>query len=334
MDIWMISSLMLALVLTVFLSYCITMGTRTSFVLLVLLGLVTLFMLTRISPALAAATPQGSSFDSRMQQVSYNAQNATVINTRAGYVTTLVFSDDEAVISTQVGFVKGWSVTSEANRVYIRPAPITQPSVDVDGKEIQEVFNPTAKDWKTNLFVTTTKHFYSLELSVLDGEEMPKNLAFVVTYRYPDAVRQKAEQAQTAREKEWQDQQAQARIAQALKTGQAPRNWDYSMRVGKESRMITPDFAYDDGRFTYLGFSPLKKFPSVFLYENGTEQIANFTVEQKGNFKVIVIQHVTPTLVLRYGKAVVGVINQGYGKVTAAAGNTVSPAVERVEVKS
>lgn len=281
----------------------------------------------------AAAIPQGSAFDSRMQQVSYNAQNATVINARAGYVTTLVFSDDEAVISTQVGFVKGWSVTNEANRVYIRPAPIAQPSVDSEGKEIQEVFNPTAKDWKTNLFVTTTKHFYSLELSVLDGEEMPKNLAFVVTYRYPDEVRKKAAQAQTAREKEWQDQQAKTRIDQALKNGQAPRNWDYAMRVAKNSRIIAPDFAYDDGRFTYLGFSPLKKFPSVFLYENGTEQIANFAVEQQGNFKVIVIQHVTPTLVLRYGKAVVGVVNQGFGKVTVAAGNTVSPVVERVEVK-
>lgn len=330
MDIWMISSLMVALLILVLLLYT-SMGGRAFFVLIVFLLFLTSFFLSR---AFAAATPQGSSFDSRMQQVSYNAQNATVINARAGYVTTLVFSDDEAVISTQVGFVKGWSVTSEANRVYIRPAPITQPSVDVDGKEIQEVFNPTAKDWKTNLFVTTTKHFYSLELSVLDGEEMPKNLAFVVTYRYPDAVRQKAEQAQTAREKEWQDQQAKTRIDQALKNGQAPRNWDYSMRVAPDSRMITPDFAYDDGRFTYLGFSPLKKFPSVFLYENGTEQIANFAVEQKGNFKVIVIQHVTPTLVLRYGKAVVGVVNQGYGKVSVAAtSNTVSPVVERVEVK-
>jgi type IV secretion system protein VirB9 len=281
----------------------------------------------------AAATPQGSAFDSRMQQVSYNAQNTTIINARAGYVTTLVFSDDEAVIGNpQVGFIKGWIITSEANRVYIRPAPISQPIVDSEGKEIQEVFNPTARDWKTNLFVTTTKHFYSLELSVLDDEDMPKNQAFVVTYRYPDEVRQKAEQAQTARQKEWQEQQAKTRINQALKNGQAPRNWDYAMRVDKNSRMIAPDFAYDDGRFTYLGFSPLKKFPGVFLYENGSEQIANFAVEQQGNFKVIVIQHVTPTMVLRYGKAVVGVVNQGFGKVTVAAGNTVSPVVERVEV--
>lgn len=276
----------------------------------------------------AAAIPQGSTFDSRMQQVSYNARDTTVIHARAGYVSTVIFSDAEAVISTQVGFVKGWSVTSEANRVYIRPAPVVQPGVDGEGKDIQEVFNPTAREWKTNLFVTTTRHFYSLELAVLDGEVMPKNLAFVVTYRYPDEMRQKAAQAQTAREKEFQAQQ----IARALQSGQAPRNWDYAMRVEKKSRMIAPDYAYDDGRFTWLAFSPLKKFPSVFLYENGTEQIANFTVEKKGNFNVMVIQHVTPALVLRYGKAVVGVINQGFGRVTVAAGNTVSPAVERVEV--
>ncbi len=281
----------------------------------------------------AAAIPQGSAFDSRMQQVNYNAGDTTVIHARAGYVSTLVFSDDEAVISTQVGFIKGWSVTSEANRVYIRPAPVIQPGVDAEGKEIQEAFNPTARDWKTNLFVTTTKHFYSMELLVLDGEAVPKNMAFVVTYRYPDAVKKKTEQARAAREKEWQEQQNKKQIALALQNGQVPRNWDYAMRVERNSRVIAPDYAYDDGRFTYLGFSPLKKFPGVFLYENGSEQIANFSVEQKGNFKVIVIHHVTPALVLRYGKAVVGVINQGFGRVTVAAGNTVSPAVERVEVK-
>ncbi|VFS87433.1 Type IV secretory pathway, VirB9 components [Raoultella planticola] len=40
------------------------------------------------------------------QNVSYNSQNATVVNTRPGYVTTLLFDDDETVIDAQAGFPK------------------------------------------------------------------------------------------------------------------------------------------------------------------------------------------------------------------------------------
>ncbi|WP_243677289.1 TrbG/VirB9 family P-type conjugative transfer protein [Sodalis glossinidius] len=34
--------------------------------------------------------------------------------------------------------------------------------------ESERVFEPQDKDWRTNLFVTTTKHFYSLELLLID----------------------------------------------------------------------------------------------------------------------------------------------------------------------
>ena len=58
-------------------------------------------LLLTAASAWGAATPRGSAYDSRMQNVSYNSQNATVVNTRPGYVTTLLFDDDEAVIDVQ-----------------------------------------------------------------------------------------------------------------------------------------------------------------------------------------------------------------------------------------
>ena len=52
--------------------------------------------------AWAAAIPQASRYDSRVQQVIYNPQNVTVVNTKPGFMTTLVFDNDEAVISAKL----------------------------------------------------------------------------------------------------------------------------------------------------------------------------------------------------------------------------------------
>ncbi|EHM4620430.1 P-type conjugative transfer protein VirB9 [Salmonella enterica] len=288
----------------------------------------------------AAALPQGSSYDSRMQQVSYNSRNTTVVHAAEGYVSTLVFADDEDVISTQTGFIKGWNVTKEGNRVYIRVAPVKQPVKTVksgeDGDETvetEQVFQPEDKGWRTNLFVTTTKHFYSLELRLIDNGKPLDKLAYVVSYQYPQEARRKAEVALAERQRELEQKRLQTTMQREFENAQSPRNWSYFMRVGKDSRDITPDIAYDDGRFTYLGFSPLKKFPAVFSVNSGNEQIVQSTVQQKGNFKMLVIQQVNPRFVLRAGDKVVGIENQGYGKVIVGDGSTVSPKVERVEVE-
>lgn len=51
--------------------------------------------------AWCAAIPQASRYDARIQQVVYNPLNVTVVNTRPGFMTTLVFDSDEAVISAR-----------------------------------------------------------------------------------------------------------------------------------------------------------------------------------------------------------------------------------------
>ncbi len=105
------------------------------------------------------------------------------------------------------------------------------------------------------------------------------------------------------------------------------------MQPGQNSGMIIPDFAYDDGRVTYLSFSPVTKFPGAVLFIDGREQIVNSTVEQQGNYKVLVIQQVSPSFVLRYGNAIIGIVNKGFGRVKVHDGNTVLLPVERMEKK-
>ena len=87
----------------------------------------------------SAVTPQGSRYDSRMQTVSYNAANTTVITAGVGYLSTLLFDDEETVLDARPGMEKGWNIQKDANRVYIRAVPVTQPVMDEEGKQVSQV---------------------------------------------------------------------------------------------------------------------------------------------------------------------------------------------------
>lgn len=280
--------------------------------------------------AWSAAIPQASRYDARVQQVVYNPLNVTVVNTRPGFMTTLVFDSDEAVLSARPGFEEAWEATPDANRVNIRPVALVQGAPGADGNTTQVVIPPNSRDWHTNLLVVTTRRLYNVELNVIN-DKSPQQPAFQVNYRYPGEAQEKVSREAATRALEREQKQQQTDIQQALNAAQTPRNWDYLRYSGRDSARIVPDFAYDDGRFTFVGFSPAKSIPSVTKELNGQEHVVNSNVRRKGNFTVLVIQEVTPRLVLRSGHAVVGLENRGFGRVQAADGATVSPQVERVK---
>lgn len=274
--------------------------------------------------AWSAATPRGSAYDSRMQSVTYNNQNATVVSTRPGYVTMLVFDDDETVIDAQAGFPKGWTVTKSDNRVGVSPNPITQPVTDANGNNISQVFLPTENDWKTNLYVVTSKRDYSLELNVLDKDSPAQ--AFVIRYNYPDEQRKESAAASATLRQQQQKAQDRQRIATAFGQVTTPRNWRYTKRVAAGSASISPDFTWDDGHFAYIGFPPTKTLPSIFRVVNGQEQAVTPRTIKQGNYTVMAIP-ATPQLVLRYGTSVVGIENDGFGRIPLTNSDTVSPSV-------
>lgn len=289
-----------------------------------------LFALMMFTTAWCAAIPQASRYDARVQQIVYNPLNVTVVNTRPGFMTTLVFDSDEAVISARPGFEEAWEATPDANRVNVRPVALVQGTPGANGNTTQVVIPPNSQDWHTNMLIVTTRRLYNVELNVID-DKSPQQPAFQVSYRYPVEDREKASRETAARALEREQKQQQTDIQQALNAAQTPRNWHYLKYPGRDSTRIVPDFAYDDGRFTFVGFSPAKSIPSVTKELNGQEHVINSSVRRKGDFTVLVIQEVTPRLVLRSGNAVVGLENRGFGRVQAADGATVSPQVERVE---
>jgi len=195
---------------------------------------------------------------------------------------------------------------------------------DASGNNVSQVFLPTAKDWKTNLFVVTSKRDYSLELNVLDHDSPAQ--AFVIRYHYPAEVRQQSAAASAARQTQQRERQEKQQIAAAFGQASTPRNWRYTKRVAAGSATIAPDFAWDDGRFAYIGFSPIRTLPSVFREVNGREQALTPRTVKQGNYTVMV-EPAAPQLVLRYGTSVGGIENDGFGRIPITNSDTVSPSV-------
>lgn len=285
----------------------------------------------------AAVQPSGSRFDPRNQIVSYNPQNTTVINSAVGYTTTLVFDDDETVISARTGFPQGWSVNKEDNLVYVEVKPVKQTvqnnNTDENGKQSSEVVNVALdpetdlERWRTNLFVRTTKRNYSMELNARTFRQ-PDKIAFVVNYQYPQERRKEQAEIEKKRIEAYNKRQEEKTINNALENAKSPRNWQYWKRVAEGSQDISPDYAYDDGRYTLFGFSPLKKIPSIFVMSGDQETLTNPVVKKSSSFTVVGVP-VDQRFVLRIGNQVVGVENRGFGKVRLPAGDTVSPKVEK-----
>lgn len=267
---------------------------------------------------LAVSDPVKSRFDSRIQIQQYNALDVTEIKVRDGFGTAILFANDERVIDMASGFSDGWEFKDSENVIYLKPK-----AVEVEASEGGKVtFEPKLKEWDTNFFVITNKRHYVFDLILVED---PKKVSYQVNFRYPQDE-QKKRQEQAQRDKEQSEKNKVENALQAIKT---PRNWDFSMKVRKGSETIAPDYAYDDGLFTYLGFSRSKTFPAVFLLEGKQESLVNTHVREDGRYQVLVIQKTAERFVLRSGDKVVGIFNGSFGKNPAPYNTTISTDVTR-----
>lgn len=266
------------------------------------------------APVYASKIPQSSKFDNRIQYVNYNSRDVVVVKAIPGLGARIVFDPDEKILDAASGFTKGWEFKDRRNILYIKPRSIKA--------EHDKFIEPEAGKWNTNLMVTTNVRMYDFDLQLIDNASAsltPNNqkIAYRIEFRYPE------------------EEAAKAKIAAAKKAEEAkfnvsssPRNWQYTMQVGKNSEGIAPTETYDDGRFTYLKFPNNRDFPAVFLVaDDKTESIVNTHVE---NDKLIV-ERVAQKLMLRLGNAVVGIYNENFDRdgISPEQGTTV-PGIKRV----
>ena len=257
--------------------------------------------------------PQSSRDDRRITFAKYNANDVVRINANTGYVSVIEFAKEERVLNMATGFSEGWDLVEKGNLLFITPkAVITKYSHTTDeGGEEQTIkteemiINPNQNEWRTNLIVTTNLSMYVFELNLNE-----KSNIFKLSFVYPQKELDRLQKISKALEEKANEEQIQV----ALNRTSTPRNWDFYQKVMPGSESIKPNYAYDDGVFTYLGFDNTKTFPSVFGLENGKEEILNIHVKKDGDYDVVVIQKILPQIVLRSGDKVIGIINKGYAK--------------------
>lgn len=282
---------------------------------LLIISFVGLLISTYCNSSLAIQVPSKSKFDDRMQYLSYNGYNVTQINAKVGYVTTINFSPDETIIDVVIGFNLGWEAKDSNNKIFLKP---------IAYQLNDSIIEPNEKQWVTNLIVTTNKRIYSFDLNLVP--ETSNNNVYLVNFTYPDEI-EKAKKDNLLKSKE---EEKEKNVEQALNQFTQPKNWDYSMQVGQNSRTIAPDFAYDDGVRTFLGFTADKSIPSVFYYQGNQEMMSNTSTKITDKYTIIVVHKTAKRFILRSGDQVVGIINDGYGKTSTTNQDTSNKSIKRV----
>lgn len=276
---------------------------------LLVLSALTLFSLN----AYSAQLPKSSPADSRMQTQNYRANDVTVIKAKVGFATAVTFSQDEHIIDIAVGF-DGWEIVDSNNVIYLKPVALG---------DAENAIEPRLGDWDTNLLITTTKRQYAFDLILAENEY--KSNAYLVRFNYPNEEALALAKARAeAEQKAEQDS-----LNKELNAFTVPKNWNYSMLVGKGARTIAPDFAYDDGIRTYFGFDNTKSIPAVFYYQGDNELMSNTSQKTNGKYSVIVVHKTAERFILRSGDQVVGVINYGFGKNKSNETTTSNPNIKR-----
>lgn len=253
--------------------------------------------------------PEPSAFDKKITFAVFNPNDVLQITAANGYVSVIEFARNERIINVATGFSDGWDITDKDNLLFIKPKAIvtkllqSKNSESVSAKE-EMIVDPNAS-WRTNLIVTTNLNFYVFDLKIGWKERIYKT-----SFTYPNVEQETIKQAKARLSKEIDNQ----KIAESLNRPSVPRNWDYVMKINKGSDDISPNFAYDDGVFTYLGFDNTKTFPSAFSYENEQESILNTHIKHENNLTVLVIHKITKQILLRSGDKLVGIFNKSYGK--------------------
>ena len=258
----------------------------------------------------ALEIPQTSKYDKKITYAVFNAHQVFRIASANGYVSVIEFGKDERIINSATGFSEGWELTDKGNLLFVKPKAYTTKYIHSEnpeeGNAVSEIIiDPNPSQWRTNLIVTTNVNMYVFEL-VLNSKEKVYKLSFT----YPQKELENIQKLQDELKKQIEED----RLDTSLNRVSTPRNWDFYMKVNKESESITPNFAYDDGVFTYLGFDNTKTFPAVFAYELGKESILNTHIKKDGNYDVLVIHKTLPKILLRSGNKVVGIFNRGYAK--------------------
>ena len=147
---------------------------------------------------------------------------------------------------------------------------------------------PVDKAPSTNMTVVTDRRRYAFELVSTPRAGSPTEMAYVVRFLYPP------------------DPAPPPAAAPAPPQPPERRNTRYTYTG---SRASLPSLVFDDGRFTYFQWPENVSTPALFvLSPDGSESIVNYSV--RDGYQVV--EQTAARFVLRNGKDVTTVINEGW----------------------
>jgi type IV secretion system protein VirB9 len=214
--------------------------------------------------------------DPRIHVVAYDPDAIVRLTGHTGYQMTIEFGDSEKVETVAVGDSVGWQITPNAAANLLFVKPIG-------------ISRPT------NMTIVTNRRRYTFELISRSGVGAPSNsIIYTMRFRYPEVA-------------------APLALIESLPpVSKPPNEWNRAYTYDGAPTNV-PEEVFDDGNATYLRFAKDTPTPAIFVIgTDGGESIVNFAV--RGSY--VVVEQVSQTLILRQGKAVTKIYNDGFKVVT------------------
>ena len=279
-----------------------------------------LFTLLISFSSLAEVKPVRGQEDNRIRYIDYAPNDVVKIDFHFGYQVHMVLSDDEYVEKkgVYIGDADAWAFATKGNHVFLRPK---------------------AEGGATNMTMITNKYIYTLDLNSHWPKQRPitdKDHIYKVKFNYPVenmarerqrilAENQLIESKKRLAETEAKLAEIQSGFKEKLNEHMPTKNTNYWVQGSSD---LTPDEAYDDGRFTTLVFNGNRPIPAIFVVnEDGSESLVNRSVS--GN--KVEIHTLARKFVIRKGQLVTCVFNKSYDPIgNDNKSGTTLPRVERV----
>jgi type IV secretion system protein VirB9 len=242
----------------------------------------------------AQAEPIPYPVDGRIRTIDYLPNQVITVPVSTGVVTRVVLERGEKIIAGATGVPA--KCDSEAHQWCI--------VADADANEVW--IKPKLGARHNNLELKTDRRDYSFDFEV--GAVKTYRLAL----RYPTPA--------TEPHGPSDEERVAARLASAEPV---MKNKAYTLEGNRKGADITPKAIFDDGNFTYFKFPGNSEVPTIFIIgSDGKEARSNFNMA--GDY--VVVQRTGRKFVLRLGKSVVSVFNQGFdtGAVMPTDGTTVA----------
>jgi type IV secretion system protein VirB9 len=240
----------------------------------------------------ALDVPKNGIYDNRVKTVDYNPMDVVKLEAHFGYQIDVVLAKGEYVLPKGVymGDADAWQFGTINNHIFLKP------------KE---------DNGRTNLTVITNLRSYSFDLSShwFKGKASTvndKDAYYQVNFKYPQDEQTAKNELSTKIQAVQKMMETKKMIADKLNQRNAPVNYNYWVQG---SEVITPDEAYDDGRFTTFVFKGNRDIPAIYIVnEDGSESLVNRHVEDDK----VIVQTLSRKFVLRLGGSVACVYDESF----------------------